>query len=311
MHATTLGQLSQVLGQYTAPGQSFAPALNQALEAIYGMGVWRDLTVEGTFDCADGYFTLPPEGDTVLYAVVDTTPATVRSLWHDYRATGFDTDALLQYGLIDDGYRPVLRDIPENTTTLHVVAAANYPTGATFDPNNGALIEVLTNDGSQVYSDLAVSTGPGTAEVQFSPAADAVDAIRFEQLLGVYDLRTTAADPETIVATVGPGNGVARFRRYRVPKAQTGTYAHVLCKRRFLPVADDNDLVYISHTGALKHALLAVLAEDNADLERAQIHWDKCRLLLDENLDQYRGPARPSLDLQLYGDSVRPVRNHY
>ena len=408
MHATTLGQLSQVLGGYVAPGQSFAPSLNQALEAIYGFGVWRDLTVEGSFDCSAGYFTLPPEGDTVLYAVVDNEPATVRALWHDYRATGFDTDALLRYGLVDDGYRPTMRDIAEDTRLLHVVPAATYANGTAFSEANGGLIELTARGDTAVYAATAAAAGPpviwvtgtltsgGTTAVEFpaleynglvntkrsyrsaasagttvywdsvnsrwvlthvdggewrsnsavatpdlatgwtavSPATgtpivaaypaivfnsvatgtvsvDLVESIRFEQLEGVYDLRTDPLDPTTTVATMGPGNGVARYRRYRVPKAQTGTYAHILCKRRFMPVADDNDLVYISHTGALKHALLAVLAEDNADLERAEIHWGKCRQLLDEQLDQYRGPARPALDLQLYGDSVRPMRGHY
>jgi hypothetical protein len=53
------------------------------------------------------------------------------------------------------------------------------------------------------------------------------------------------------------------------------------------------------------------LAEDNADLERSEIHWGKCRQILDEQLDQYRGPARPSLDLQLAGDGIIGVRNFF
>jgi hypothetical protein len=86
---------------------------------------------------------------------------------------------------------------------------------------------------------------------------------------------------------------------------------HVLCKRRFIPVEDDDDIVYISQISILKHAMLAILAEDNADLERSEIHWGKCRQYLDEQLDQYRGPARPSLDLQLYGEGIYATRNQY
>lgn len=306
MHATTLGQLSQTLGSYIAPGQSFAPVLNQALEVVYNMGVWRDLTIEGSFDCSTGYFSLPDQADTVLFAVIDGQPRRVRSLWHDYNVLGTIDDQLVHLGLIDDGYRPTLVDIAADTAALYVDPASDAPGSAAYTPANGELITVRSNDGTKAYSNDFTS-----GSLSFAPAIDYVNEIRYESLQNRYDIRTTDNDPTTTIATVGPGTGIARFRRYRVPNAQAGSFAHILCKRRFVPLINDSDPVYISNINALKHALLAVLAEDNADLERAEVHWGKCKAMLDDQLDQYRGPARPALDLQFFGDSVKGIVSHY
>lgn len=308
MHATTLGQLSQLLRGYVQPGVSFAQSMNQALATIYGMGVWRDLTIEGTFDCSDGYFTLPQEADTVLYAVVDNAPVRVRSLWQDYRATGFEQALLNVYGLVDDGYRPLHKDLATAVSSLYVVGSPFDPANVLYDADTGALVVV---DGFNESRTRLVRCTQNGAELTFSEPVQAIKQIRYEGLQQEYNIQTSATDPATTIAAVGPGNGVARFRRYRVPNARTGSFAHVLCKRRFTAVNDDDDPVYIAQTNALKHALLAVVAEDNADLERAEVHWQKCKQVLDDQLDEFRGPARPSLDLQLAGDSVSPVYSSY
>lgn len=319
MHATTLGQLSQTLASYVGPGQSFAPVLNQALEVIYGMGIWRDLTIEGTFDCSGGYFTLPDQADSVLFAATNNQPTRVHSLWHDYRAAGTNYDSTLSFGLVDDGYRPCLNDILTvdselaNVGNIWVINAADTPGGDPiefgFYGNSGDSITVTASLDPE--NDLAsVTSTPGSSNFSFANTINAIQSIQYTGLLKRFDLRLNSSTGP-ILATVGPGEGIARFRRYRVPQAGTGAFVHVLCKRRFIPVQDDNDIVYISQISILKHAMLAILAEDNADLERSEIHWGKCRQYLDEQLDQYRGPARPSLDLQLYGEGIYATRNQY
>jgi hypothetical protein len=307
MHATTLGQLNTQLGGYVAPGQSFAPSLNQALETIYGMGAWRDLTIEGTFDCSNGYFSLPDLGESVLYAAIDNQPVRVRSLWHDYRVNGFSEDNLINFGIVDDGFRPVQIDLPSSgVDVLFAVPSAEAIGNTSLNEDNGEQIKII-GYGANNYI-LAEQLG---ATFDFPEIVTGIHELQYSGLVNRYDIRLTANDPATTIATVGPGDAVARFRRYRVPQAKTGSFAHVLCKRRFIPVQNDSDPVYINNIPALKHALLGVLAEDNADLERAEIHWTKCRQILDEQLDQYRGPARPSLDLQLAGDGIIGVRNFF
>ena len=49
--------------------------------------------------------------------------------------------------------------------------------------------------------------------------------------------------------------------------------------------------------------MLGMIAEDNADLERANYHWGLVRQLLDEELDAFRGSAKPTLNLNIWGDA--------
>lgn len=317
MHATTLGQLNSQLKSYTQPGTSFARYLNQALEVIYGMGIWRDLTIEGTFDCSAGYVTLPEEADSVLYATFNNQPARVHSLWHDYRAVGDRYDSTLSFGLVDDGFKPLLVEIPEGATMNFYLSPADSSLDKTTvfnDATNGEEIQFVAYDADgkkfllkRDSENYYYSENPALIPVGF-------ESISYSGLLNKYDVTTLIAgsSPTTVgLTTVGPGNGVCRFRRYRVPQATADSYVHVLCKRQFLPVEKDSDIVYINNIAALKHALLAIVAEDNADLERSEIHWGKCRQILDEQLDQYRGPARPSLNLQMNGEGILATRNLY
>jgi hypothetical protein len=43
--------------------------------------------------------------------------------------------------------------------------------------------------------------------------------------------------------------------------------------------------------------LLGKLAEDNADLQRAQYHWGTVNQLLEVDTDSYRGAAKPTLHI--------------
>jgi hypothetical protein len=198
-------------------------------------------------------------------------------------------------------------DLPTpGVTQLFIAPAADTTDTTAISASNGEQIFV-TGYGASKYI-LSAQSG---ATLTFSETVTGVHELQYNGLARRYDIRTSAGDPSTTVATAGPGDGVARFRRYRVPQAKAGSFVHVLCKRRFIPVQNDSDSVYINNIPALKHALLGVLAEDNADLERSEIHWGKCRQILDEQLDQYRGPARPSLDLQLAGDGINSISNFY
>jgi hypothetical protein len=110
-------------------------------------------------------------------------------------------------------------------------------------------------------------------------------------------------DGDSAIATVGTGSGVCRYRRLRVAVntgADTAT-VHVLCKRAFMPLVDDNDILYVGNINAIKHGLLGRIAEDNADLERSDYHWNKCLALLEEEASSSRGAAIPRLNIDPFG----------
>lgn len=96
------------------------------------------------------------------------------------------------------------------------------------------------------------------------------------------------------ISRIGPGNAVAQIRRYR-----TNVTWDALCKRAFRPLVNPNDVTELGNTNAVKHGLLARIAEDNADLERANYHWQECRNALNEEMESARGSAIPRVNWQI------------
>ena len=110
------------------------------------------------------------------------------------------------------------------------------------------------------------------------------------------------------LGTVQEANKVNSFRRYRlgnnISNAETKT-VRVLVKRKFKNLINSFDIVRPSNLNAIKHGLLGTVAEDNADLERANYHWNVCKQLLEEELDAYRGSAKPAINFDPTGSGSR------
>jgi hypothetical protein len=312
MPALTTNQLRNTLGSYVEAGGDFLASLNQVLARIYSTGTYRDLTVQYSLPVVDSHVTLPDDADAILHVMVDGSPVPVRALWHDFRSVGqnYDTGDL-SWGLIDAGYWPTLKLLPEAGITELVVvpAAADYRT-TNWDPDtDGSSISILAADGEKVYQSVNesyfLSFGSG---IPAPTTVTSILSIKFDGLTASYDIRTDEDDPESVIATVGPNNGATRYRRFRLNRATDGeTVVHVLCKRAFKLLEDDDDICYVSNIGALKHGLLGRIAEDNADLERANYHWQLCTKLLDEEAASATGAAQPRLNIDPFGTGGRSI----
>lgn len=307
MPALTLNQLSSMLGSYIEPDGDFKSSLNQVLARIYNIGTYRDLTVQYSLPVADGCVTLPDDADAVLHVLVDSQPLPVRSLWHDFKTVGTSlASADMSWGLIDAGYHPTKVLLPAATSQLFIQPSleADYVNIPTFSTSSGATIEVIaTANGDQTYYSTVGVAGVNGVPLDFSgEIIDHIASIRFDSLQYKYDIRYIEGATNVILATVGPDSGVTRYRRLRINRSTDGeTVVHVLCKRAFIPLQKDNDICYVGNIGALKHGLLGRIAEDSADMERAEYHWQRCMLLLEEEASSSRGAAMPRLNMDPYG----------
>jgi hypothetical protein len=306
MPAYTLSQLAPMLDKYVEPDGDFKSSLNQVLARIYNMGTYRDLTVQYSLPVVDGCITLPDDADSVLHTMVDGFPVPVRSLWHDFKSIGIgnlSVSPTIQTGLIDAGYTPTVRLFTEATSTLYIVSASGSSVVNTFSNTDGSSVTVVGSDGEQFYTGT-LATSP--FRITFSTPVTSIVNIQFDALNGMYDLRTTSAEPDTTIATIGPDSGVTRYRRFRINGSVDGTtVVHVLCKRAFQPLRDDNDIVFVGNIGAIKQGLLGRLMEDNADIERAQYHWNQTMLLMEEEASSSRGAAIPRLNIDPYGTGMQ------
>lgn len=311
MPAVTLGQLQTALATTSAsnqstfflePGGSIASYLNEVGPRVYSMGMWRDLIVERTYLGADGYITLDRDVETVLHATINDMPRRVRSVFHEMRNLGNTTNLTDRWGLVDMGYWPVKRELAsiQNVSSLDDVTGIStlhvYKPDGTVATNaalTGAVITVtgFTETGTPITGVQAAGTN---ATITFSTAVVEIENIQWSGIPFDVELLVTSTDLDTSVCGLTKGDGVARYRRFRVGGARDDTYVHILGKRGWTDVSAAADLVHLGNYSAWKHALLGKVAEDNADVERASYHWSVCRQLLDEELNAAMGGARPT-----------------
>lgn len=114
----------------------------------------------------------------------------------------------------------------------------------------------------------------------------------------------------TLTLAKGRGNEVARYRRFRLSNPSSlDKSVFVLLKRGFETLFNDDDIVYLSNVNAIKHGLLATVAEDNADVQRADYHWNVCNALLDQEKSAYRGMVKPEMNIEPFGGAASRVVN--
>ena len=113
----------------------------------------------------------------------------------------------------------------------------------------------------------------------------------------IDDGYSATTDPYADDAPISPPR-----RQFRVSPVDSDTKATLLLRRKWVHVAGETDSAYLPNDNSiLKHALLGKLGEDNADVERAEYHWQTAQRLLEADLDSYRGGAKPVLQISPNG----------
>lgn len=311
MPAYTVSQLEPLLGQYLAPNAAFSTTLAQVLPRIYATGMWRDLVYETSLNAAAGYISLPADAESVIACTINDNPRPVRSLWSDVKIVGRQPVVSPYFGIVDDGFHPVILDMKdvqgveseEDVTELLELHAYLSGTAIPLSEMGSAVVEIVVN--TPITGPVTLGAETDSGNLVFSTAPDPfnrVERVTFNGVPQAMDLRDPAFPEQTIV-TIPAGTGVLRFRRFRVSDADDDTTVHLLVKRACPTDFSDDTIIHLGNINAIKHGMLGSLAEDHADLERANYHWGLVRQLLDEELDAFRGAAKPTLTLNIWGDS--------
>ena len=313
---------------------AFRQALNEVMPRIYKMGYWRETLLEDTQDASAGYVSLPPHTDSIVAGLIDNNPVPTRSLWHDYKLFGTnDEDDTHLSAFIDDGYAPTYRDLVSGSIYTIVLASLKEPFDAL--PSSGEItIKYRQYDDATVnpvalftpetilkessYSEMsytfqgAPASGLATSGHQVHNDSDITEILSITWdgveedhpfiVKGKYTgVAGGALGPDTtkdlMLASINSSRGSSRYRRFRVGNTDSSSSAHMLLKRRWVDCDSNSDLVHIPSNAILKHALLGKLAEDNADVQRAQYHWGTVSQLLEADTDSYRGSAKPTLHI--------------
>jgi len=315
MPALTVKAVTKALSDYVRPDEDIVAKLNMVMPRLYAMGMWRDLLYDWSIETTNKYFTLPEHADSLLGVMLQDSPVEAQSQWHDYRISGYASEGPSPiFGVVDDGFHEAKEDLVYKVATdVYSVmvdgVAPNYVL-----PTSGSITVVYGQQSSTTeFGETAVSTATinldGTLGGQIGSDSNAVSikSISFADVaqdVRVYALHQNNDPATSTTLAVVKGDGVARYRRFRFSNSSAAVKnVKLLLKRAWQPVLTQDDIMHLGNLNAIKHGLLGMLAEDNADLERAQYHWNISRQLLEEELGATRGAAKPKLKINPSGTS--------
>ena len=311
----TVKSLSDQLSSYCSPDQRFIPVLNLVLPRLYAMGYWRDLAYDYRITTSNGYFALPLDAESIMAVTVDKSPQSLWAQWHDYSIGGIPDSysAYGMFGVVDDGLHNTKEAL--DSTKGHIFWLVPVSPNQYLPSDGIVTVNYTLLDGSNVSEkiDLSVINSAGNvADYDFSLAyeANSISQIRFDgisfdvQLYAIEDGKTV---DDKLVLAEGKGDLIFRYRRYRTRTPSEDTQEiFLLLKRAFIPIMDESDVVYLGNVNCIKHGILATTAEDNADIERANYHWQVCKQLLEDEKDAYRGAARQTMRVDPYSGTGTP-----
>jgi hypothetical protein len=313
--ASTISSLERTLQKYVRSDEDFMSILNMALPRLYSLGYWKDLIIQEAQTSTYPYFTLPRYAESVIAIAVDNVPTNLRSIWHDMRIVGVtDKSPATIFGAVDDGLHPTEVDLnSENDYFLTINPISPYTTL----PTEGRVdAEIVTDSGAVKYLSFDLD---GSSSYQFLTAEEG-NYVRDIRSLNFIDVprqvefwaESNTEGVETVKVGAGRGTEVARYRRFRINnETNKERTIFMLLKRRFENLLNQDDIVYLDNINALKHSILGTIAEDNADLERANYHWGVCQVLLDQEKDAHRGMVKPTLKIDPTGGSGYPIPNMF
>ena len=306
MHAHTVAQLQDTLGEYIEPnGKSFTQALRQVLPRLYQMGLWRDLTYEVSLPNTVGYVSLPDDTDAVLACTINNSPRPVRSMWHDIRITGRTAILPMTYGIVDAGYSPVLLDMKdvEGVDTDEDVAGATALNAIYTGTSDAVDADDFTGEIKITYIDVngkrGIASATTTGDLVFTPSGDPIAEIVSVTFTDAnLEISLVSDDfPTKVIATIPVGSGVLRYRRFRTASVSDTSVIHLLLKRSCPAYLDDDTVIHLGNLSAIKYGLLGLIAEDNADGENAEQLWGRAEALLDKEIQSILGAAKPTMRL--------------
>ena len=264
--------------------------INRVCERFHAEGKWDGLIVQATIaayeDANDNKFiTLPRHLETCLRGGKSGYKTmAVQSEWYQYlpQGRGIRKADQAYYGSLQDmgeGFC-TFRDI-ETASTLTLSSSETECVGSYIwirgkDANGNKIFSTV--DGERVEG-IRIDLGNGTQTTTET----------FKEIYGVEKTPTTGvitiAAGATTLAKYESGERVLSYRRYWVDKNWDSIQG--IFKRRHCWAISDNDPLYPDSLEAIKLGLMALNAEEKADVERGQYYMDRAIMLLNAELKEY------------------------
>lgn len=296
----TLGAVRLLLSEIIFGDQTdarFLSVCNDALARIYDAGKWDGLLGIVEFENPTGYITLPRRYSAILGVQLGGRPRSTYTRYYEYSQSGpgdLHVDSNLNRA-VDEGSSPT-HEVFVGPSTL--IMAAPLDTGTSIR------VFGLDAGGQEIYDNVGAPGISLVHNVATTKSFSEITAVIKPETVGFVTLSAGS----TPLSVYEPSETSPSYHRYKVGTITNNTL-RCLCKRRFVPLVNDSDLVHPGNVGALKMALLAVSAENASLTEKAQQYWGLCYQLLDLEKGSARGAAEIRLNVKPFGAGARPVRN--
>lgn len=288
----------------------FITKLNLAIEELINEGDWPGVVDRYRFTAYGGMVVLPGDLDRIMHVAFDRTPVEMREEWYEFLQFGpgvQDGNTWLDV-MIDRGETCLFRDIPDVGYKLKVVGKSDERD----DDDERPKIRILgydedgrwirTPDGDGVMQDGFEMEINGDTDPKETVTAAAITGIESVQkpvtkgFVSLYAVKTGESDYH--LATYGPRETTPSYRRYLIPFLPADQTSSVLarCRRRFVPIIADTDVLMISNLPALEAMMMAIQKREADDFGGYGAHKAIARDLLTKEANAYRGVTRkPSL----------------
>lgn len=284
--------------------------VNEAQRLLIDEGIYAELKARYSFCQYDGCITLPRELEAILGITIDKTPTKPQNMWYEFLDGGPGEQTCDGMNVpLDRGNVVTYRDIC-GSRYIRVYCDLNEDADAVI------LIRGLDENGNQVMTFYNGSWIDGEY-ISLAPAYPKVSTRKFSYISSVvkpstegfvrlysYDADT---DTQTAIALYAPNELYPTYRRYLLPSLAkcesdgTTPESHavtVLAKKRFIPVAGDNDDLFITNTHALICAVKALEFRDNNDMGQFATYLSEAKRALGQTTTSHEGGNVQRMNIQ-------------
>jgi hypothetical protein len=262
---------------------------------------------------------LPPHLERIMGICVDGEPVQMRSGWFEFVQYGpgaLDGRRDFSGVVLERGETCLQREWPAGGAAWRLRVE-----GVSDERDGGGARPVVNLQGEDAEGRLVRTQGAGGVWVTGenveingdTPPFEAVSSAVFSRVSAVVKpvtrgaVRLWAVPPDggagdaVFLGEYGAGETAPVYRRYQVPGAE-GSCVLARCRRRFVPVRDENDVLIISNIRALKAMIMAIEKHDSGNVENLPL-YNAYRAnavgLMRTEAAAYRGKARtPAMDFQ-------------
>lgn len=299
--------------------------VNAAVRELMNKGDWPGVVDRWyfRFDETTGLLSLPYRLERLISVTVDDVPKEIRSPWFEFCQYGpgpLRDEELDSQGnvrtrrtawydvVVDRGESPVNLDVPVDDgpwallvqgTVDETVAGENPVINLQgLDPGGNFIrTEVVTDGTSSYYNGEDVEIDDGSQQQTAASFASVTGVVK-PLTNGPVILSAWNGITEVVLATYAFDETAPSRRRYFIPalyRGESGVRDRVIlarCRRRYVPVAEDDDLLLIGNEVALAEMMIAQYKRSVGAFDEYAAHLGTAIALMKEEAVAHTGRAK-------------------